>query len=68
VTRTILRSDLISLAVMAFAGGVSSMTAVFYLMSGNTFGVAAFVVSAAMLISAAVIFGRRSLNRIDPAN
>jgi membrane protein implicated in regulation of membrane protease activity len=64
VTRATFRSDLFSLASMAFSGGIAFMVAVSYLIRGNGLGWA-FAVSAMIFVAAAIIVGRRSLNRLE---
>jgi hypothetical protein len=67
MARDILRSDLFSLASMAFSAGIALMAAVSYLLRGNGLGWA-FAAATVMFVAAAVFVGRRSLNRLESAN
>jgi ABC-type phosphate transport system auxiliary subunit len=63
MTRSILRSDLLAVAVNSFSAGLFLMIGVNYLISGKGLGFV-FAAPVVMFTAAAVIVARRSLNRL----
>ncbi len=63
-TRSTFRAELFTVALMSFAAGVDLAVGLFYLVEGKWLAWA-FVVSAAMFVVAAIVVGRRLLNRLD---